>query len=546
MKWGTLIRVMAAEKHAEKPQPGWAPEWPPPAVAVVGGGPAGLAAAALGAKHGLRVALYEQRARLGGRADSFIDPASGRLIDYGQHVGLGCCRALADFCRLTGVDDCFEAFAEIHLVAPDGRRYDLKPSRFLPAPLHLLPSLLRLGYLPFSQRLAILRAAWRLPRLTPTMTILDGAATSQTARAPSQSAGRAPGAPLAAQDAAQTIDRWLQAQGQSRRAIDEFWSLVLVSALSETLEHIAFAEAANVLRAGLFDSRFGHALLVPRVPMAEIFDQRVGRWLAQHGVELRRRTPVKRVAWSGAGSPSSVRLVLGDGTVRKFDFAVIAVPPRQLASLLPHELRAEHGWLEQLAALPEGGITVVHLWFDRPIIDLPQAALVGRIAQWVFAPAGFRGPAAGARSSSSHPSGPQPSSPRGQDTPAEWYCKAVVSASHRLLSRDPRQTVHRVLDDLRAVLPAAREAVLRRARVINRPTAVLALHPGVAARRAPAVALGGPVVLAGAWTATGWPATMESAVRSACLAMEAVLQMCGRPARLLAPAARAYWPQLGE
>lgn len=542
---------MDAEKHAEKQSPGCASERPPPTVAVVGGGPAGLAAAALGARHGLRIALYEQRARLGGRADSFVDPATGRLIDYGQHVGLGCCRALADFCRLAQVDDCFEAFAEIHLIAPDGRRYDLKPSRFLPAPLHLLPSFLRLGYLPLSQRLAILRTAWRLPRPKPTMTILDGAAASQTAPAPSPPAGRAQAAPLAAQEVEQTIDRWLQAQGQSRRAIDEFWSLVLVSALSETLEHIAFAEAAKVLRAGLFESRFGHALLVPRVPMAEIFDQRVGRWLVQHGVELHRRTPVKRVVWSEAGSPGSVCLVLGDGTVRKFDFAVIAVPPRRLAPLVPRELHAKHGWLKQLAALPEGGITTVHLWFDRPIIDLPQAALVGRIAQWVFVPAGFRGPAAGARSSSLHPSGPQPiapqpSGPRGQDPPGEWYCKAVVSASHRLLSRDPQQTVHCVLDDLRAVLPAARKAVLRRARVINRPAAVLALHPAVEARRAPATAFGGPVVLAGAWTATGWPATMESAVRSACLAMEAVLQMCGRPARLLAAAARAYWPQLGE
>ncbi len=515
--------------NAEKQQPGRASGGPRPAVAVVGGGPAGLAAAALAVQHGLSVELFERRARLGGRADSFVDPATGRLIDYCQHVALGCCRVLADFCRLTGVDDCFEAFADIHLLSSDGRRYDLAPSRWLPVPCHLLPSLLRLGYLSLGERLAILRTARHLAR--------SRARSASPHKSPAaQAAVQARPAQPAAQPAEQTIYQWLRARGQSRRAIDEFWSVILLSALAETPEHMAFSAAAQVLGEGLFGSRFGHALVVPRLPLAEIFDRRVGAWLEQHGVSVRRATAVRRIERNATGNPRGVRLLLGDGSTRQFDFAVVAVPPHRLPAMLPGAVRATHAWLEHLGELPRGGITGVHLWFDRPVLDLPQAALVGRTTQWVFAHA-LSGAAPGDLSASEV-----------QERPAkgEWYCQAVVSASHRLLARDAQKTVDCVLDDLRAVLPAARRAVLRRSRVINRPAAVLALHPGVAARRPPARALSGPVVLAGDWTATGWPATLESAVRSGYLATEAVLEMCGRPAGLLADASRARWPQLGE
>jgi len=534
---------------AEIPKPDHASGRLRSAVAVVGGGLAGLAAAALASQHGLKVELFERRARLGGRADSFVDPSSGRLIDYCQHVGLGCCRVLADFCRRTGVADCFEAFADIHLISSDGRRFDLRPSRRLPAPCHLLPSLLRLRYLSRGERLAILRAAQSLrrsrpsvprPHADPTAAAAPTSPAHPTSPADSSNSTAA-AAPESSAAAEQTIDRWLRAQGQSRRAIEQFWSLILLSALAETPEHIAFSAGARVLGEGLFGSRTSHALLVPRMPLGEIFERRVGRWLEGRGVVVHRSALVEKIERSPADDPHAVRLHLGDRTTRQFDFAVVAVPPRQLAAMLPGELRRSCTWLEHLGGLPAAGITAVHLWFDRPVLALPQVALVGHTSQWVFVPeaertGGDRNGTGGAPSSES------------QDLPAagESYCQVVISASHRLLSREPQQTVERVLDEMRAVLPGARRAVLRRWRVINRPSAVLALRPGVEAQRPRPAALRGPVVVAGDWTATGWPATMESAVRSGYAAVEAVLKMCGRPVELLGAASRARWPQLGE
>ena len=133
-------------------------------LAVVGGGLAGLAAAVAAAERGLRVEVFEQKKRLGGRGGSFRDPQSGRMVDLCQHVSMGCCTNLADFCRRTGVADCFERHKRLHFIGPGGARYDFAASGCLPAPLHLLPALLRLGFLTLGERLSVARTMIRLAR----------------------------------------------------------------------------------------------------------------------------------------------------------------------------------------------------------------------------------------------------------------------------------------------------------------------------------------------------------------------------------------------
>jgi len=505
-----------------------------PTVAIVGGGLAGLAAAAMAAQCGLGVELFERRKWLGGRADSFVDPLSRTLLDYCQHVALGCCRVLADFCRRVQTADCFEPFETIHLLLAEGRCFDLRPSRWLPAPVHLLPSLLRLRYLSVRQRLGILRAAVGLRRFG------SPGPPDSLARWGDPSTGPAGRSGVIAE---QTIDQWLRSQGQSRRAIDQFWALILLSALAETPDRIALSAAAHVLREGLFGSRASHALLVPRVPLRELFDQRTGRWLEGRGIRVYRNTAVQRVDWNTTAAQGGVRLHLAGGAVRRFDHAVLAVPPKQLLALLPNSLLKDRPELERLVGLPAAGIAGVHLWFDRPITRLPHGALVGTLTQWVFVPR--RGAEPGASEESRPADRPDIDWPSlSQGTDDEWYCQAVISASHRLLAGDAQQTARRVVADLRSVFPRARGARLRRWRVIDRPAAVLALQPGIEARRPGVAALGGPVVLAGDWTATGWPATMEGAVRSGYAAIEAVLRMRGRRAELLGTAEKSTWPQL--
>ena len=136
-----------------------------PSVAIIGGGLAGLAAAVEAAERGLRVELFEQARFLGGRAGSFVDSQTGQLIDYCPHVALGCCTEFLDFCRRTGVMDCFQRTGTLHFIGPDGTRHDVAASRWLPAPLHLLPGLMRLKYLSLGERWGIVRTLRRLVRV---------------------------------------------------------------------------------------------------------------------------------------------------------------------------------------------------------------------------------------------------------------------------------------------------------------------------------------------------------------------------------------------
>ena len=134
-------------------------------VAIIGGGLAGMAAAAVLSSRGLQVDLFEQSDRLGGRAGSFAESWNGQLIDQCQHVAMGCCGSFLDFCRRTGVEDCFRRHKTLHFIGPDGRRSDITAAAWLPAPLHLLPGLLRLKFLTWRERWGIIRTLRKLIRL---------------------------------------------------------------------------------------------------------------------------------------------------------------------------------------------------------------------------------------------------------------------------------------------------------------------------------------------------------------------------------------------
>jgi squalene-associated FAD-dependent desaturase len=452
----------------------------PGRVAIVGGGLAGLAAAVALAEHGridgrLSVELYEARRQLAGRAGSFLDPASGGWIDHCQHVSMGCCTNLADFCRRTGIASQFRRDRVLHFFSPDGRRYDLAASP-LPAPLHLAAGFLRLGYLRFGERLSIARALWRLARLDP------------------QSA------------AGQTIGAWLAQQGQSPAAIERFWAPVLVSALGECLDRSSLALARKVFVDGFMTSRSAYEIEVPRVPLAQLYGQPMEAWLADHGVRLHLSTPVKRLEGT---AERATQLVLAAGEQVAVDAAVVAVPWRRVGEVLDGPLRAAVTGIDQFERIEGAPITGVHLWFDRPITPLPHAVLVGTLAQWVFNRADEGG------------------------QPGEHYYQVVISASRSLAESQREATVAQITGELAAVFPVARQAKLLRWRIVTEPAAVFSASPEIERIRPPQKTAIGNLALAGDWTQTGWPATMEGAVRSGYLAAEAILAHFGRPARLL-------------
>ncbi len=439
-----------------------------PRITIVGGGLAGLAAAVALAESDCQVELFEARRSLGGRAGSFRDPATGEQVDHCQHVSMGCCTNLADLCRRIGVGDAFRRIDTLHFVGPDGSWYDLKASR-LPAPLHLAPAFWRMKYLSAAERYRIGRAMWKLMRETPHDL-----------------------------DTAPSVGRWLRMQRQSTRAIEQFWGVILTSALGEDLDRASLPAARKVIVDGFLSARDGYVVEVPEVPLSALYGATLERWLTEHGVGVHLGTPVRCV--SIADGP---RVDTADGT-RRPDYVVLAVPWFKLAEMVDASLAEAWPWLAELSRVEASPITGVHLWFDRPIASVDHAVIVGRLSQWMF------------RRSSS-----------GASAEGHYY-QVVISASRGLAGREKDDVVAEVCRELGEIFPEARDAELLRSRIVTDRAAVFSARPGFEQLRpAQGTAIPG-VLLAGDWTDTGWPATMESAVRSGYLTAEAILAAVGR------------------
>ncbi|HXT58137.1 MAG TPA: hydroxysqualene dehydroxylase HpnE [Pirellulales bacterium] len=450
-------------------------------IAVVGGGLAGLAAAAALSGRGFEIELFEARRQLGGRAGSFRDPASGAWVDHCQHVSMGCCTNLADFCRRTGIADAFRRDAQLHFFGPDGRQYAFAASRWLPPPLHLGPAFMRLGYLTLGERWAVAHVLWKLARTS------------------------------AADDERQpTIGQWLRQHGQSAAAIERFWAVVLVSALGEEVERASLAAARKVFIDGFMSAREAYEIEVPQIPLGELYGRRLETWLAGRGVKVSLGVAVEQVEGDAS---RACGVVLADGSHRPFDAVVVAVPWRRVREVFSEPILSalpELAGVEQIEAAP---ITGIHLWFDREITSLPHAVLVGKLSQWIFnrgrRPTGEGGP------------------------PGGHYYQVVISASRNLAGRDRDDVLAEIVAELGSIWPAAQAASLLQARIVTEQAAVFSLRPGIERLRPSQQTPIANLALAGDWTRTGWPATMEGAVRSGYLAAEAILKSFGRSETLL-------------
>ena len=465
---------------AARAKPVYSP--PPPHVVIIGGGLAGLAAAASLVDRGLRITLLESRPRLGGRASSFTDPVSGELIDNCQHVSMVCCTNLADFCGKMGLAELFRREPEVVFLSPEGRISRLKAGAF-PAPLHLAESFLKANYLTWPEKV---RVGYALARLT-------------------SSRGDRPG---------ESFGDWLRRHGQTPRVIDRYWSTVLVSALNEQLDQMDVSHARKVFVDGFLRDREGFQMELPLVPLGDLYGLRLEHRLAAKDVAIRLTTGVRTVEADDEGAVSQV--VLRNGEVIPADFVVLCVPFDRVSGLLSPSVKERIPTLSGLEQLQASPITGVHLWFDRPVCPFDHVVTLGRLTQWVFNHTAIQGR-------------------RPDEAEQGQYLQLVISASYDLLSKDKLAIRDAVLDDLRAIWPVANEAKLLRWWVVTEHGATFAVRPGVDAHRPPQRTNIEGLFLAGDWTSTGWPATMEGAVRSGYLAAEGILQDLGRPARLVRP-----------
>ncbi len=442
-----------------------------PTVAIVGGGLAGLAAGCVLAEAGYRVSLFERRPYLGGRASSYQHPGTGEVVDNCQHVLLGCCTNLVDFYRRIGAEDKIRWYRRLTFVEPGGRQSTIEPG-MLPAPFHTAISFLRTSCLSLADKIAISRA----------MLTLSGALPD---------------------DAGEPFLAWLRAHSQTQQAIDRFWKVVLVSALNEDIERVSSRYGAQVFRESFLKSAAAGALGLPALPLSELYGI-AGQHMQRHGGSVALRTGVD----SFRVQQDRVSLC-ADGQEIACDYAVVAVPFQSLSGMLPPDDAAASLRLE-LERFQTSPITGIHLWFDRRITDLPHAVLLDRTIQWMF-----------------HKS--EILDRHAQDMKGS-YVELVVSSSKSLVDKSKAEILDLACRELAEFFPQVSNAGLVKSTVIKEVNATYAPLPGTDAIRPSQISAWPRVFLAGDWTATGWPATMEGAVRSGYLAAEALSRAAGEPA----------------
>jgi squalene-associated FAD-dependent desaturase len=441
-------------------------------VAIVGGGLAGLAAGCALADAGFRITLFERRPYLGGRASSYEHPGTGETVDNCQHVLLGCCTNLLDLYRRFGAEDKIRWFDRLTFIEPGGRRSEIGASG-LPAPLHTAPSFLAASSLSLADKLAISRAMFAFLGGIP-------------------------------KDTEEDFLSWLKRHGQTERSIERFWKVVLVSALNEDLDRTSVHYAAQVFRESFMKSARAGEMGVPTVPLSDLY--RIGgEYIQARSGEVRLRASVD--AMTLANGKVSIRV--GDN-IHTFDQAVLAVPYTTLAKMLPADATASD-LAAKAAHFESSPITGIHLWFDRQITELDHAVLLDRTIQWMFHKSRLLAKHVG----------------NGSAAPGS-YIELVVSSSKSLVERSRQEIIDLALAELAEFFPTVKDAKLLKAAVIKEVHATYSAQP-LSDQYRPVAATGWPnVFLAGDWTATGWPATMEGAVRSGYKAAETLTRSLGR------------------
>ncbi|MFF3263490.1 hydroxysqualene dehydroxylase HpnE [Streptomyces sp. NPDC002932] len=441
---------------------------------VIGGGLAGITSALRLADAGLDVTLLEGRPRLGGLAFSF---RRGELtVDNGQHVYLRCCTAYRWFldrvegARLAPLQNRLDV-PVLDVGRPAGPRLGRLRRNGLPVPFHLAAGLAGYPHLSLAERASVGRAALALGRLDPDDPALDDT----------------------------DFGSWLARHGQSPRTVEALWDLVGVATLNATAPNSSLALAAKVFKTGLLSEPGAADIGWASVPLGDIHDTLSRKALDSAGVRTELRTKASALTRTDDG-----RWVVETGAERiEADTVVLAVPQRETHDLLPEgALDAP----EKLLEIGSSPILNVHVVYDRKVLRRPFFTALGSPVQWVFD-----------RTEASGLTGP------GQ------YLAVSQSAAGEEIDLPVSELRARYLPELERLLPAARGAGIRDFFVTRERTATFAPAPGVGRLR-PGTRTGAPgLFLAGAWTATGWPATMEGAVRSGAGAADAALLALGRP-----------------
>ena len=432
-------------------------------VVVIGGGLAGITAAIALAESGADVTLLEARPRLGGATCSFH--RDGLIVDTGQHVFLGCCSAYRGLLAKLGMTEHapLQDRFDVTVLAPGGsapRQARLRRTA-LPGPLHMLPALGRYPFLSWAERAQVSRPALAMRFVDPAAPAAD----------------------------TQRFGDWLAARGQTERARRALWDLFSVSALNIAGDDASLALAATVVKTGLLGKNNAADIGVPALPLGELHGDAAATLLAKLGAQVTLGAKVAAIDSAVEGS-DGFRVRLAQGGDIPADAVVLAVPHEKAAPLVPPgalPAATVQGW----AGLGASPIVNVHVIYDRPVTDLPFAAAIDSPVQWVFD-----------RTRISGMGGP------GQ------YLAISLSAADEYADVPAARLREQFVPALAELFPAARDARVTEFFVTRERRATFRQTPGSGALRPKAATQRPGLVLAGAWTDTGWPDTMEGAVRS--------------------------------
>ncbi|HMH13555.1 MAG TPA: hydroxysqualene dehydroxylase HpnE [Edaphobacter sp.] len=439
-------------------------------VIVAGAGVAGLSAAVALSSAGAKVTLLERRPYIGGRAYSYDHPALDETIDS-QHVVLGCCTNILDLARQAGISDTIRWYDELTFLESNGRRTFLSTSA-LPAPAHQALSFLRAPMLSLRDKTAIATGLARFLRGYPA-------------------------------DDTESFASWLKRTGQTERAIRHFWEPVVVGALNDTFDRCSVKYAGKVFHESFLRSPEAGRLGIPAAPLTEFFTP-VADLATRQGVEFKLKAGVERIEQINDNHWQ----VLAGGQLYSADSVILATDFRQtqaLTALLPLSVPATG--FDKFIPAP---ITTVHLWYDRDVTGLDHAVLLDTRIQWVFVKSRIRRWAVD----------------RG------CYLELVISASWPELEMNREAILTSAIEEFETFFPAAKQAKLLKSGILKEARATFSVTPGLDAFRPTQQTQWPGLYLAGDWTATEWPSTMEGAVRSGRLAAGAVI---GSPMRFLSP-----------
>jgi squalene-associated FAD-dependent desaturase len=464
-----------------------------PRVVVIGGGLAGITAAIALAESGAQVTLLEARPRLGGATCSFT--RDGLTVDTGQHIFLGCCsayRGLLGKLGMTAHAPLQHRF-DVTVLAPGSagqpRQARLRRTA-LPGPLHMLPALGRYPFLTRAERARVALPALAIRRVDPADPGVD----------------------------AQRFGDWLAARGQSERARRALWDLFTVSALNIAGDDASLALAATVVKTGLLGKNNAADIGVPALPLGELHGDAAAALLARLGARVALNTKVAAIEAIGSGATDVGATDAGatDGredsgarfrvrlarpaddaslpTEIAADAVVLAVPHFKAAPLVPPDALPS-GTVAAWSGLGASPIVNVHVIYDRPVTTLPFAAAIDSPVQWVFDRTSISGLGDG------RTGGPQ-------------YLAISLSAADSYAEVPAARLREQFVPALAELFPAARDAQVTEFFVTRERRATFRQVPGSGALRPKAGTRLPGLVLAGAWTDTGWPDTMEGAVRS--------------------------------